>query len=287
MNIAEILKQAGLPEDSLKQIDEAFNEQVEQKLSERLELEVKSELAKQDNEHKVILNQIFEAAETKRKNDLADFEKKSVAGVKRLVEKHKKELSTAAIEFRNILEEQVSDFIDEQLAAVVPNNVLEEAAHNNNARKILARIREVASLDDTLVNGKVRAAILEGKRIVDKQAKQIEATERRALIAESALLIEQKTSSFPQEKKEYFASMFKNKTPKFITENFNHAEKLYLRNEQRDVDALATRARNTDSKTKDVDHPLITEQTKTPEEEQQLDESSDPFGYMSALRENW
>lgn len=291
MNIADILKQAGLPEDSLKQIEEAFNEQVEQKLSERLELETKDALAKQDAEHKTILTQLFEAAETKRKNDLAEKEQKSVAGLKQLIEKHQKELNNKATEFRNQLEEQISDFIDEQLTAVVPNNVLEEAAKNNSARKILARIREVASLDDTLVKENVRNAIMEGKRIVDKQAKQIENAERRALIAESALLIEQKTSSFPQEKKDYFAGMFKNKTTKFITENFDHAEKMYTRNEQKDIDQLSNRARVQDTKTKDVDRPepVITEKTAEQDEElQQIDErATDPFGYMNALRENW
>lgn len=289
MNIAEILKQAGLPEDSLKQIDEAFNEQVEQKLGERLELEVKSALEKQDNEHKAILTQVFEAAEAKRKTDLADFEKKSITGIKQLIEKHQKELKTTAVEFRNVLEEQISDFIDEQLTAVVPNNVLEEAAKNNNARKILSRIREVASLDDSIVSENVRNAILEGKRIVDKQAKHIEAVERRALLAESALLIEQKTASFPQEKKDFFASMFKGKPAKFITENFEHAEKMYKRNEQKDIDQLSRRARDQDTKTKDIDHPVIVEDVSEKDEEtQQIDEAAtDPFGYMNALRENW
>lgn len=289
MNIAEILKQAGLPEESLKQIEEAFNEHVEQKLSERLDLEVKNALEVQDKDHKSILTQVFEAAETKRKTEVAVIEKKAIAGVKQLVEKHQKELTEKAAAFRGELEEQISDFIDEQLAAVIPNNVLEEAAQNNNARKILARIREIASLDDTLVKENVRKAIMEGKAIVDKQAKQLAATERRAIIAESALLIERKTGRFPAEKKQYFASMFKNKTPKFITENFEHAEKMYARNEQKDTEQLAARARTRDSQTKGVDHPVITESTTEKDEEnQQIDESaSDPFGYMNALRENW
>ncbi len=289
MNIAEILKQAGLPEESLKQIEEAFNEQVEQKLSERLELEKKDALAKQDEEHKGILNQVFEAAETKRKGDIAALEQKTTAGLKKLIEKHQKDLNQNAVLFRNQLEEQISDFIDEQLTTLVPNNVLEEAAQNNNARRILQRIREIASLDDTLVKENVRKAILEGKSIIDKQAKQLEAVERRALVAESALLIEQKTNSFPEEKKDYFVNMFKNKTPKFITENFAHAERMYERTERQDIDHLARRTKSQDSLTKDIDHPVITENTdENDENTQQIEESTtDPYGYMNALRENW
>lgn len=290
MNIAEILKQAGLPEESLTQIQEAFDVQVEAKLGERLELEVKSALTKQEEDHKEILKKVFEAAETKRKDDLAQQERKSVAGLKQLIEKHQKDLTEAAAEFRNQLEEQISDFLDEHLTAVIPNSILEEAARNNNARKILQRVREIASLDETLVKENVRKAILEGKALIDKQAKQLSAAEQRAVIAEAALLLEQKTRSFPQDKKQYFTSMFANRSSKFITENFAHAEKMYARGERRDADTEFEQAKK-NSTTKDIDRP-ITESAPQPgtedDQTQKVNESTqDPFGYLAALRENW
>jgi hypothetical protein len=290
MNIAEILKNAGFPEDGIKQIEEAFSTQVDAKASEKLQLEVANALTKQETEHKEILKKVYEAAEAKRVADVKAMETKATAGLKAVIEKHEKVLTEKAVEFRNQLEQQVSDFLDENLATAIPDNVLAEAAQNNIARKILEKVREVAGMDDTIVKGNIKKAIVEGKKIIDDQASTIESLKKKVLVAEAIALIETKTVGFPQEKKDHIKTVFKGKGPKFIAENFDYVASLYERNESTDASEESRRTRK-NSVTADLSPSVVTEDNKTPkdadETDQTLDESADPFGYLDELKNNW
>ena len=286
MNIVDILKSSGFPDDGIKQIEEAFEAKTNEKAADRVAVDVAAALAKQEAEHKEILKKVYEAAEAKRETDVKAIEAKNLAGLKQLIEAHKVQLETEAVAFRNETEQQISDFLDEQLAVVVPTSVLEEAANNNVARQILSQIREVAGMDDTIVKGNVKKALLEGKKIMDEQAKKIEQLEKRAQLAESIALIESKTTGMPQEKKDHIKTVFKNRGPKFIAENFDYVSKSFDREEST---SRADEGRRTREKSVANDLSPLNENVDNTNQDntQQIDENSDPFGYLEELRTNW
>lgn len=95
----------------------------------------------------------------------------------------------------------------------------------------------------------VQEAVIDGKKQIDELSKQVEQlTKENSLLKEnylktkSSLLLESKTASLSEKKREYIKRVLGDKTPKFIEENFNYTVKLFDKKENERVEVLKEEA---------------------------------------------
>jgi hypothetical protein len=267
-NIVNILKEATkdiLTEDTLKEIETAFNDTV----NERVNIHVEKALTEQDSDYSNKLEKLLEAIDadhTVKLNKVvqavdADRAKK----LETVVEKYQTALNEEAGKFKTNLVDQISNYLDLYLEEKLPTKELQEAVNNKRALEVLNELRGTLSVDMALAKESIRDAVVDGKAKLDEAASQLEDANSKVISltenlekTKAILVLEQKLSSLSPEKKEYMKKMLHGKSEKFIAENFKYTLGLFEKTEEERLQNLKNEA-VTETVSKEVDRPLIEE----------------------------
>jgi hypothetical protein len=268
MAITELLKSATqgiLSEETLKDIETAFNNAVDDKVK----IHVEKALTEQDNDYanklKHLLNVVDKDHTKKLLKVVEAIDNNHANKLKKLVEKFNKELTGGAKLFKENMINNVSTYLEAYLDESIPVKKLNEAVKHKRAQVILNQIREMLGVDSIVAKKSVRSAIVDGKRQIDEANNRLEAVQKELqtykeqfAYAKSQVVLEKNLTNVDGKKKEYLRKVFKGKSAAFINENFSYASNLFDKSETERLQTLKEEATNT-STVKSVDRPLIQE----------------------------
>jgi len=279
-DIKPLLKEATkgmLTDDSLNQIETAFNEAVDTKV----QLNVESALDKQDTEYTDKLKELLVAIDDDHTKKLVNvveaIDHNNTVKLKSVIKRYGKALTEDAKNLQEKLVSDVSIYLETYLNDVIPQDAVNAAVQNKKARIILKSLRESLAVDSALMSESIKEGILDGKTQIDEAHKELETTKQQlAVLKESLattqanLILEQKTALLPEKKKAYAKRVLAGKSPKFITENIDYTLSLFDKKDEERLDTLKDEAFDSRVATDDV----ITEEYT--EIDQTINENSDP-----------
>ena len=262
-----------LPENAKEILTEESLTAIEQAFSSKLKLTVESALAQQDELYAEKLNQLITAIDkdhtSKLETVIEAIDRDNTKKLYNVVRRYEKSLTNEASKFKNTLVESISDYLEEFINEAIPFESIQEATKNRTAREVLTNLRKVLAVDSALMSESVQGAVIDGKNQIDTLSQQVERlTNENNVLKESYLktkanlLIESKTSTLPEKKKEYIKRVLGDKTPKFIEENFDYTLKLFEKKEQERIEVIKEEAfKNRKVKS---DAPILKEQVSAP-----------------------
>jgi len=275
-NLTNALKEAAkdiLTEDVLKEIENAF----ETSVNEKVKLHVEKALNEQDADYSSKLEKLIEAIDTdytaKLKKVVEAIDADRASKLKAVVEKYEAALNKEASDFKSSIVDHVSKYLDLYLDEKVPSASIQEAVKNKKAYNLLEDLRKTLSIDLALANDNIRDAVVDGKSKIDEAAKQLEAAQKQVtkLVEEnkklnSQLVLEKKVSNLDEERKSYMKKMLGNRSAEFIKENYEYTLKLFEQSEEERLKNLKSEA-ITETVTSNVDRPVVEEASSTPAQE--------------------
>jgi hypothetical protein len=285
MSITELLKNATngiLTEDTLNEIEKAFNQSV----TDKVKIHVEKALNEQDEDYSNKLKHLLDVIDKDHTNKLVKvveaIDENHSKKLKQIVEKYRGELNLGAKDFKDNLINNVSTYLEAYIDEAIPAEKINEAVKSKKAAIVLEQIKEILGVDSAVAKQSVRTAIIDGKRQIDEAVQKLEVAQKEARQLreensriKSELVLEKKISTVEGKKKEYLNRILKGKTAEFITENFDYASNLFDRSETDRLQNIKEEAHQASVLTS-VDRPVIEEQT------QQTEESNfDANGYMS------
>ncbi len=254
--VSEQLKKVAadvLSEETLGEIEQAFNESVASKADELAQLRVEKALIEQDEEHAVKLEKLLEAIDTDHTNKLKrvveSIDKSHAEKLKTVIERFRGEIDQDAKVFKEGLVTNISDYLDLYVEKHIPTHDIQEAVKNRHALSLLENLRKALSVDSAITNEHVREAVIDGKKQLDEASarvshlKQENETLRENLnIKEASLTLDKLTQDLPANKKRHLHKMFDGKSVEFINENFEYTLQMFEKSEADKVDALKEQA---------------------------------------------
>lgn len=267
-NISQVLKEATqdiLTEDVLKEIEAAFEAQVNEKVT----LHVEKALNEQDEDYAKKLENLLEAIDAdhtaKLNKVVTALDADRASKLQTVVEKYEAALTAEAENFKSTLVEQVSNYLDLYLEEKLPVSEIQEAVNNKRANSVLNEIRNMLAVDMALAQESIRDAVVDGKTKIDEAASQLEVANKRVVSlteelskVKASLVLEQKVSALDEDKQKYMKKMLSNKSAKFIAENFNYTLGLYEKTEEERLNNLKNEA-IFETVATTVDRPVIEE----------------------------
>ena len=315
MNVSNILSEQFkdlISEDTLKQVEEAFNTAVDEKSKAKIQLEVENVKAqldehytgklqelteKIDEDHTAKMQKLVAAIDTdhavKLHNLVESIDKKHTKMLKQVVEKYEGKLVADATSFQNRLVEEVSNYLDLYLDKTVPTAQINEAVTNIQAAAKLHQIRQLVGINEEFVDNEVKEALIDGKRTIDSLRNELNVALKenvdlaaRANKAEVAILLEDKTVDMPMAKKTFVHKLLKNKTPEYIKENFDYVVEMFEKEAQTDLETIQEQVKQEFvSQTASADRPHIIEEQKNFNNEVERDASSEVVsGYLNETK---
>jgi len=315
MNVSNILSEQFkdlISEDTLKQVEEAFNTAVDEKSKAKIQLEVENVKAqldehytgklqelteKIDEDHTAKMQKLVAAIDTdhavKLHNLVESIDKKHTKMLKQVVEKYEGKLVADATSFQNRLVEEVSNYLDLYLDKTVPTAQINEAVTNIQAAAKLHQIRQLVGINEEFVDNEVKEALIDGKRTIDSLRNELNVALKenvdlaaRANKAEVAILLEDKTVDMPTAKKTFVHKLLKNKTPEYIKENFDYVVEMFEKEAQTDLETIQEQVKQEFvSQTASADRPHIIEEQKNFNNEVERDASSEVVsGYLNEMK---
>lgn len=315
MNVSNILSEQFkdlISEDTLKQVEEAFNTAVDEKSKAKIQLEVENVKAqldehytgklqelteKIDEDHTAKMQKLVAAIDTdhavKLHNLVESIDAKHTKMLKQVVEKYEGKLVADATSFQNRLVEEVSNYLDLYLDKTVPTAQINEAVTNIQAAAKLHKIRQLVGIDEEFVDNEVKEALIDGKRTIDSLRNELNVALKenvdlaaRANKAEVAILLEDKTVDMPTAKKTFVHKLLKNKTPEYIKENFDYVVEMFEKEAQTDLETIQEQVKQEFvSQTASADRPHIIEEQKNFNNEVERDASSEVVsGYLNEMK---
>jgi hypothetical protein len=299
-----------ISEETLNTIEEAFQQAVEEKSKERIQLEsdnVKQKLdehytarledlvEKIDADHSAKLKKLVEAIDTdhavKLQKLVKGIDKKHTQMLQQVVEKYNAELTEKATSFQDGLLEEISNYLDLYLDRNLPKEQISEAVNNIKAVKQLAQIRQIVGISEDFVDNEVKEALVDGKRTIDslraelnESLKENAELNQRVNNAESSIILEKKTADMPSAKRQFVTKLLRNKTPRYIEENFSYVVDMFEKETEEEVDEIKESVKSQFTKTPRVDRQII-EESKTIDNEMERTESSDSvIGYLNEMK---
>jgi len=287
-NIKDILQEKAqdiLTEETLQQIEEAFNKKVQ--------LHVEAALVKQDDEYANKLEHLLEAIDidhSKKLDKVVEaIDKNHSEKMIAVVEKYSKALTEEASEFKSDIVNKVSKYLDIYLEKLVPQKSINEAVKNKRSAKMLSELRGVLAVDAALQKNAIKDAIVDGKARIDESTAKVNEISSAAekLAKENArlksqLTLERKCLELSEDKAAFCKKVLSGKSAKFINENFDYTLKMFDKNHEEHLEVLHEQAKRQNSVSKDVDRPtqVISESAK-----QQSKKSENPYfnAYLGEL----
>lgn len=268
MNIDNILPQQAkdlLTEESLASIQQAIEA--------KANVLVEAALIEQDELYASKLDQLIKAIDkdhtSKLKRVVEAVDRTNAAKLMKVVDKYEKEINESAATFKNTLVESISDYLEEYINEAIPSEAIEEATKNRTATEVLGNLRKVLAVDSALMSESVKDAVVDGKRQIDELSAEVEKlSNENALLKESFLktkadlLLETRTASLPDKKKEYLKRVFADKTPEFIEENFDYTLRLFEKKEQERIDIIKEQAFTNRKVKADAPREIVQEEKK-------------------------
>lgn len=286
----QLLKEATkdiLSQETLAAITEAFNQQVESAVKEKLQdseaifeqrklAAVEKALEEQDTDYTNKLEKVLEAIDAdhtlKLERIVSRIDENHATKLVTLAEKYNSEAKQDAEAFKQKLVEKVSKFLDLRLNEAIPSEQITEAVSNRRAQRIIDAIRSAVALDEKFITNEIRSALEDGKKqiteskqAVDKLQKQVKLLAEQNTSLQTNLILEQKTAGLPKEKKDYVIKVLAGKDQKFINENFSYVVDMFEKNKDEEVETLKESAKTTaKTTTEKIDQPetVVTESTE-------------------------
>lgn len=285
--VTDQLKKAAadvLSEETLGEIEQAFNESVASKAEELAQLRVEKALIEQDEEHAVKLEKLLEAIDADHTNKLKrvveSIDKSHAEKLKTVVERFRGEIDQDAKMFKEGLVDNISNYLDLYIEKQIPSEDIQEAVKNRHALNLLENLRKALSVDSAITNEHVREAVIDGKKQLDEaaetlaQLKQENETLKESLqVKEASLTLDKLTQDLPANKKRHLQKMFDGKSVEFINENFEYTLDMFEKSEADKIDALKEQA--TESK-KISDRPVSDNKEVVKESVEQQIEQVEP-----------
>ena len=223
-----------------EKVTQAFNEAVDAKVKEVVNLEVENALVKMDEDCSAKLKSLLEkmdAVHSARLDTLVkamdrDFTKKLYT----VYEKYNTELQENAASLRSFFESAISQYLDAYLDEVFPANYVQEAVENTKAAKILSQIRDVVGLDADFMSESVKTAIKTAHDKIESltESNQKLSEENNSLKADAdsnkaELFLEGKLAGATKEKRDFFLRRLSGKPFEDVQSNYAYVEEMYKR----------------------------------------------------------
>ncbi|MCP3684337.1 MAG: hypothetical protein GY861_16790 [bacterium] len=285
-----------LNENSKKAIVEAFETAVNEKVDARVKLEVEEAAIQLDESHAAKLQTLLEAIDTdhvnKLKKVLAKVDGDYAEKLEQVIEKYETMVQEEAIEFRDQLTNEMSNFMDMYLDTMLPEAEIQEAVENTQAKKIVEAVKELVSIDEDYITDTIRDALKDGKNRLDSLSQELnEAVKVNIQMnqdlkkTKSSLVLEQKTAEFDVNKKHYVMRVLNEKSPDEIEENFDYVVEMFERDEAAEAEVLTEKATKA-VQSKVVDTPVAEKQEEPITESAPVArEEASVNGYLSVLKE--
>lgn len=250
MNVSTLLT-----DEAKEVLTEGSLHAIEQALTEKINLAVESALTEQDDLYASKLQQLITAIDkdhtAKLKRVVESIDRNNYGKLVKVVKMYESALSKEAKGFKNTLVESISNYLEEFLNEAVPVEAISEATKNRTAMTVLGNLRKVLAIDTALMKESVQGAVINGKTQIDDLTKKVDELAREnALLKEnysktkSALILESKTASLSDKKREYIKRVLGDKSPKFIEENFDYTLRLFDKKEQERISIIKEQAFN-------------------------------------------
>lgn len=288
--ISQILKESTkglLSEESLSQIQTAFNEAVKQ----RVQIHVEKALTEQDADYTQKLEQLLEAVDadhtSKLKKVVQAIDVNRAQKLQEVAKRYSRALTEQANEFKSSLVNQVDRFFNVYLEKMIPAKALNEAVRNKKALMVLENLRNSLGVDTALMKRSLREAIIDGRDQIAEAAQTAAQYKKEALTLKeslektrAALVLEQKLAPLSDKKKAYAKRVLDGKSSQFITENIDYTLSLFDKKEEERLEVLKEEA--FESRTVKSDRVVI-EEEYTPEPVEEKITSPFVGNYLSEL----
>ena len=300
-----------ISEETLATIEEAFNQAVEEKSKEKIQLE--SEAVRQkldetytqklelvvekiDQDHTAKLKKLVEAIDTdhavKLQKLVKSIDKKHTEMLKQVVEKFEGETKESAKEFQDKLVEEISNYLDLYIDKTIPKKQISEAVENIKAARQVTQIRQIVGITEEFVDGEVKEALVDGKKTIDSLRGELNEAlkanvelELRANKAEARTILEQKTADMPAAKKQFVSKLLGSKAPQYIEENFQYVVEMFEKQTQDEVDEVKESVKSQFTDAPNVDRPQIIEEQKDFNNEIERNPSGEGVsGYLNEMK---
>jgi hypothetical protein len=263
-----------LTEESMAEIQKA----IETKVQEKVKIHVEKALAEQDDLYSNKLSQLLEAIDKDHSQKLekvveaidSDRANKLLAVVK----KYENALNEDASTFKSQLVESISDYLDAYLEETVPTADVQEAVRNKKAKYVLENLRSHLAVDAALEKDSIKEAILDGKSQINEASSKLESViEENSVLKnelnkiKANLLIEQRSATLNEQQKKYLKKVFNDKSPEFISENFDYTLKLFDKKTDSRLESLKEEAL---SESTNVDRVVLEQTQETSDVDAQL-----------------
>lgn len=220
-----------LTEEAKTSIKEAFEQAVETRANERVQLQVESALAKIDEQHAKQLTKLLEKVDEDHSRKFAialqKIDEDHTQKLRNIVEHYEKALKKESLAFRKELEEDISEFLDVYIENAIPTQEIRKAVENKQAATLLESIRQLVAVDERYITNNIKEALKDGKdKMIEYQKKLNEQVKENIDLTkkmkglEAKLLLQEKTIDMPRAKKQYVYKLLENKSPDYIQNNF-------------------------------------------------------------------
>ncbi len=282
-NITDTLKEAAkdvVSEETLQAIEQAFQEQLDEKAEERSKIAVEAALNEQDEKYATKLEALLEAIDKdhcrKLNKVVESLDTDRTNKLKQIIKKYQTELNTEAAKLRDTIVESVSDYLDSYIDEAIPADSIQEAVNNKKAINILESFRKTLGVDLALANESIRDGVMDGKKRLDESVSHATELEEKNSALENELAelkksvyLSEKTRSFDEKKTKFINKTFEGKDMEFIEENFDYTVKMFEKKHTEVLDVLKEDALSESEVKDNVDQELTTEKVvKNPYVEQ-------------------
>jgi len=246
MKINEVLQQVDdtvLTTEAKQAIVEAFEAAVNAKTQERVEIEVTNALQQLDEDHSSKLTKLLEAVDTDHTNKLIavvnKIDEDHTAKLKQVIARYETILKEEANQFKDSFVGEISNYLELYLDRTIPAQQIQEATENTAARNMIDQIKKIVAVDKAFINENIKEALMDGKQTIDglrgelnKVIQENVKINKENNAIKTNLILEKNTMSFPEEKKQYVMRVLADKSPEYVSENFNYVIEMYNRDEQ-------------------------------------------------------
>jgi 3-methyladenine DNA glycosylase AlkC len=253
----DILDQVGsdvLTEETKTAIAEAFNGAVTEAVKAKVELEVKEALQEQNLDHAQKLQKVLETIDedhcSKFKKVVQKIDEDHSVKLKNVIKHYEKLLKEEAETFKKNMVEEISNYVELYIDKTVPARQIAEACENTRAKNILEEMKKLLSIDEEYINENIKEALQDGKSTIGKLQRELnEAVKENVKLAKemsfikSDLILEKKTQHMAADKKNYVRKILADKSPDYITENFEYVIEMFERDDDVKTDLIVEEAR--------------------------------------------
>ena len=253
-SILEKMDNSVISEEVAKEIAEAFETAVNEKVENRVSLQLEKSLSEQDDDHAKKIEKLLEAIDADHSDKLQKvvnaINENHTEKLEQLVSFYRKALNEKAESFSNNIINELSNYLDLYIEKLIPKDQLEEAVENVYAKKQLDEIRKLVGIDSNYVNKQIKDTISEGKQVIDNLTEELNKSkeENQQLLEkvqtiEANMILEEKTRNMIKAKKDFVIKLLGDKNKSYIEENFNYVVEMFDASEEEKEVELAVEAK--------------------------------------------